>query len=49
MNERVEKAGKEWMVLLVGLSEESTGGTIEAVKKFLEFGPLDKISTLLHR
>ena len=36
VNERVEKTGKERMMLLVGLSEESSEGIIEAVKEFLE-------------
>ena len=36
VNERVEKRGKEWMMLLVGPGEESTVGIIEAVKKILE-------------
>ena len=35
-NERIEKTGKEWMMVLVGLSEESTEGIIKAVKEFLE-------------
>ena len=35
-NERTEKTGKEWMMVLVGLCEESTEGIIEAAKEFLE-------------
>ena len=36
MNEVVEKTGKEWMVLLLGLCDESNESMIEAVKEFLE-------------
>ncbi|XP_063861501.1 uncharacterized protein LOC135101456 [Scylla paramamosain] len=35
-NERVEKTGKEWMVLLLGLCREANERMIEAVKEFLE-------------
>ena len=35
-SERMEKTGKEWMVLLLGLSTETTEAMIEAVKEFLE-------------
>ncbi|MPC21927.1 hypothetical protein E2C01_014931 [Portunus trituberculatus] len=35
-NERVEKTGKEWMVVLLGLSRETNERMIEAVKEFLE-------------
>lgn len=35
-SERMEKTGKEWMVLLLGLSTETTEVMIEAVKEFLE-------------
>ena len=35
-NERVEKTGWEWMVLLLGLCRETNERMIEAVKEFLE-------------
>ncbi|MPC87583.1 hypothetical protein E2C01_082449 [Portunus trituberculatus] len=35
-NERVEKTGREWMVVLLGLSKETNERIIEAVKEFLE-------------
>jgi len=35
-NEVVERTGSEWMVLLLGLCEETSGWMIEAVKEFLE-------------
>ena len=34
--ERVEKTGREWMVLLLGLCRETNERMIEAVKEFLE-------------
>ena len=36
MNEVVEKSGREWMVLLLGLCQETNERMIEAVKEFLE-------------
>ena len=36
MNEVMEKTGKEWMVLLLGLCDETNEYMIEAVKEFLE-------------
>ena len=36
MNEVMEKTGKEWMVLLLGLCDETNERMIEAVKEFLE-------------
>ena len=36
MNEVIERTGKEWMVLLLGLCAETNGRMIEAVKEFLE-------------
>ena len=36
VNEMVEKTGKEWMVLLLGLSTETTEVMIAAVKEYLE-------------
>ena len=35
-NERVEKTGREWMVVLLGLCRETNERMIEAVKEFLE-------------
>ena len=35
-DERVEKTGREWMVLLLGLCRETNERMIEAVKEFLE-------------
>ncbi|MPC94323.1 hypothetical protein E2C01_089487 [Portunus trituberculatus] len=35
-NERVEKTGKEWMVMLLGLCGERSEKMIEAVKEYLE-------------
>ena len=35
-DERVEKTGREWMVLLLGLCREKNERMIEAVKEFLE-------------
>ena len=35
-DERVEKTGREWMVLLLGLCRETNARMIEAVKEFLE-------------
>ena len=35
-DERVEKTGREWMVLLLGLCKETNERMIEAVKEFLE-------------
>ena len=35
-NERIERTGKEWMVLLLGLCRETNGRMIEAVKEYLE-------------
>ena len=34
--ERVEKTGREWMVLLLGLCRETNERMIEAVKEFLK-------------
>ncbi|MPC27338.1 hypothetical protein E2C01_020507 [Portunus trituberculatus] len=34
-NERVEKTGREWMMLLVRLCKETSERMIEAVKEFL--------------
>ena len=36
MNELVERTGREWMVLLLGLCRDTTERMIEAVKTFLE-------------
>ena len=36
LDERVEKTGREWMVLLLGLCRETNERMIEAVKEFLE-------------
>ena len=36
VNVRVERTGREWMVLLLGLCDESTERMITAVKEFLE-------------
>ncbi|MPC39330.1 hypothetical protein E2C01_032863 [Portunus trituberculatus] len=35
-NERVEKTGREWMVLLLGLCSETSERMMEAVKEYLE-------------
>ena len=35
-NERVEKTGREWMVLLLGLCRETSERMMEAVKEYLE-------------
>ena len=35
-DERVEKAGREWMVLLLGLCRETDERMIKAVKEFLK-------------
>ncbi|MPC86292.1 hypothetical protein E2C01_081115 [Portunus trituberculatus] len=35
-NERVEKMGREWMVVLLGLKREMNERMIEAVNEFLE-------------
>ena len=36
LDERVEKTGREWMVLLLGLCRETNERMIEAMKEFLE-------------
>ena len=36
MNELVERTGREWMVLLLGLCGDTTARMIDAVKMFLE-------------
>ena len=35
-NERVERTGREWMLLLLGLCKETSERTMTAVKDFLE-------------
>ena len=35
-DERVEKTGREWMVVLLGLCRETNERMSEAVKEFLE-------------
>ncbi len=36
VGEVAERTGREWMVLLLGLSGEASEGMVEAVKRFLE-------------
>lgn len=36
VNELIERMGRKWMVLLLGLGEEATQRMTEAVKAFLE-------------
>ena len=36
MNKVIERIGREWMVLLVGLCGETSTRLIDAVKEFLE-------------